>query len=254
MLSPKRQQRISDYLLTHTSASVVELSHALNVSPSTVRRDLEEMEDGGLLRRVHGGAVLKNGRERNEPPILQRATQQAEAKRRIGEAAARLVQDGSTIIITSGSTTEAMIPFLADKKNLTVVTNAVNIAHQLTQYPSIAVMVLGGWLRHSELSLLGHPTMQALQDLRADKVFHGTFAIDPERGLDGSYLREVETDRRIIAAARELIVLADHTKFGQVGSVRLMPIESVSTVVTDTEAPPDAVQALQARGITVIQA
>jgi len=115
-------------------------------------------------------------------------------------------------------------------------------------------VVLGGWLRHSESSLLGHLTAQALQDLRADQVFIGTFGLDLEHGLTGAYMQEVETDRRIIAAAREQIVLADHSKFGLSGSVRLVPFDMVSTVVTDTEAPAASVQALEARGIRVIQA
>jgi len=116
------------------------------------------------------------------------------------------------------------------------------------------VIVLGGWLRHSEFSLLGHLTVQAMRDLRADTIFHGTFGIDLEHGLTGAYVQEVETDRCLIAVARELIVLADHSKFGQTGSVRLLSLASVSTVITDTEAPSTALEALRARGITVLQA
>ena len=217
-----------------------------------MRRDLKEMVNGGLVRRVHGGAVL--AKAPNESPLAQRKVQHPEHKRRIAQVAASLVKDGSTIIITSGTTTEAMLPFLEHKRNLTVITNAITIAYQLASCTHIAVVVLGGWLRHSEFSLLGHLTLQAMQDLRADAAFHGTFGIDLEHGLTGAYMQEVETDRRIIAAARELIVLADHSKFGQTGSVRLLPFEAVSKVITDTEAPPAAVEAIRARSITVLQA
>jgi DeoR/GlpR family transcriptional regulator of sugar metabolism len=252
MLREDRKQQILDYITAQKSAQVKELSNILNVSVATIRRDLSEMEEEGLLRRVHGGAVSLDGF--GEPPILQRKNNQSEEKHRIGEAAAALVEDGETIIITSGTTTEAMVPYLTNKNNLTVITNAVNVAAYLTRYPDISVIVLGGYLRHSEFSLVGHLTDQALQDLRAEKIFHGIFGLDPRYGLTGVDMQEVQTDRRIISAAGQLIILADHTKFHQVGPIRLAPIEVVSVVVTGQEALKDNVEALRAQGIQVIQA
>lgn len=252
MLSAQRQKRFLDYIAANKSAQVSELGSVFGVSLATVRRDLKEMEEHGLIRRVHGGALLTG--ETGESPMVQRAAVHAPNKQRIGEAAANLVRDGSTIMLTTGTTTDAMVPFLASKSNLTVITNGINIAYQLSRYPNIAVVVLGGWLRHSELSLLGHLTVQALHDLRADQIFHGTFGIDAEHGLTGTYLPEVQTDRHFMTLAREVVVVADHTKFKQVGSVRLAPIDVVSLVVTDTETPDDKLEALRARGITVIQA
>jgi len=252
MLSFQRQRQFLEYITGRHAAQVHELGSTFGVSLSTVRRDLKAMEDSGLVRRVHGGVVLAEARD--ESPLFQRTTQFPEHKRRIAQAAANLVQNGSTIIITAGTTTEAMLPFLKHKSELTVITNAIHIAYQLASYPQIAVIVLGGWLRHSEFSLLGHLTVQAMRDLRADTIFHGTFGIDLEHGLTGAYVQEVETDRCLIAVARELIVLADHSKFGQTGSVRLLSLASVSTVITDTEAPSTALEALRARGITVLQA
>ncbi len=252
MLSVQRQKLILEYLTTRKLAQVVELSSAFDVSQATVRRDLAQMENKGIIRRIHGGALLVE--DKTEPPLSQRSGQQARHKRRIGEAAATLVQDGDTIIITSGTTTEAMVPFLASKTNLTVITNAINVAYRLTRYSHIAVIVLGGWLRHSECSMLGHLTEQALHDLQAHKIFHGVFGIDIKHGLTGTYLQEVQTDRQIIEVARELIVLADHSKFARLGPIRLVPLSAVSTVVTDSDTSDHDVQALRAQGITVIQA
>ena len=252
MLRAERKQQILDYIVVQKSAQVSDLSDFLNVSLATIRRDLNEMEDDGLVRRVHGGAISVSSS--GEPPVLQRKNEQWEAKRRIGEAAAGLVLDGETIIITSGTTTEAMVPFLAAKKNLTVITNAINIASSLTRYPDISVIVLGGYLRHSEFSLVGHLTEQALQDFRVDKVFHGIFGLDPDYGLTGTDVKEVQIDRHIILAVPELIILADHTKFNRVGQIRLAPIEAVSIVVTDQETSKDPIEALLAKGIQVIQA
>jgi DeoR/GlpR family transcriptional regulator of sugar metabolism len=251
MLTAERHKRILSYLQVHRSARLTVLASELGVGPSTVRRDLKEMEDRGLLERVYGGAVLADKRS-EEQPAMQRVVHNAEAKHAIGAAAANLVRDGSTIIITGGTTTEAMVHCLRDKQGLTVITNALNIAALLAQHPHISTIVLGGWLRCSELSLLGHLTVQAMQELRADQIYHGTFSLDPDHGLAGSFMQEVETDRIMIAAARELIVLADHSKFERSGPVRLAPVERIATVVTDALASPAALAVLQAKGIQVI--
>lgn len=252
MLSVERHQQILERILNKKSVRVNELSDILDVSIATIRRDLSQMERKGLLQRVHGGAIYVEDAE--EPPILNRKHQQPEAKRRIGFAAAELVNDNETIIITSGTTTEAMVPFLTGKNGLTVITNTINIASLLARYPHISVIVLGGSLRHSEYSMHGHITDQALQDLHADKLFHGIFGLDPEFGLTGADMQEVQTDRKIISAAQQLIILADHTKFGVIGQIRLVPTEKVHMVITDDETPEHFILALRDKGIQVIRA
>lgn len=250
MLSVQRHQRILEYVTARKSVTVGELSDALSISPSTLRRDVQQLDDRGLLRRVHGGVVSLD--DHLEPPMVRRAMENVEYKRRIGEAAARLVDDGDTIIITGGTTTEAMIPFLAPRSDLTVITNALNIVTRLLEHTHIAVVVLGGWLHHGESYLLGHLTEQSLQDLHAAKTFQGIHGLDAEHGLTGTSLQAIQTDRSIISRARELIIVADHSKFGRVGPVRMAPMEAVSVVVTDDEAPADMVQALRGQGVTVI--
>lgn len=250
MLSQKRQQRILEIIKSQKSAQVGELSDLLGTSLSTVRRDLREMEEEGLINRVHGGAVLIDNDY--ESPILMRASDHAEEKRRIAQAAAQLVLDDETIIITSGTTTEAMLPYLAEKQNLTVITNAITIAYKLGQYANIEVIVLGGWLRRSEYSLLGHIAMQALQDLQASKLFHGTYGIDLEYGLTGTFLPEVQTDRAIFESVREMIVLADSSKFNQIGPVRLAPLDIITTLITDTRIAEDHLATLMSKNIEVI--
>jgi DeoR/GlpR family transcriptional regulator of sugar metabolism len=252
MFSAQRHERILEYVTARKSAKVSDLSTALRISPSTLRRDVRQLDDQGLIRRVHGGVVRVD--ERGESPVILRATEYADEKRRIGEAAAQLVQHGDTIIITGGTTTEALLPFLAAKSDITVITNAINVAYHLAEYPRIAVVVLGGWLQHAECYVLGHLTEQAIQDLRATKVFHGVHGLDPEHGLTGTSLQAVQTDRSIIAHAGELIVLADHSKFGRIGPIRMAPTSAASTVVTDSEAPQAIVGELRSQGITVLQA
>jgi DeoR/GlpR family transcriptional regulator of sugar metabolism len=251
-MSSVRHQQIFEHVLSKKSVRVDELSDIFNVSLATIRRDLSQIEEQGLIQRVHGGAVLIEGSE--EPPILTRNKKQSEAKHRIGSAAADLVNDHETIIITSGTTTEAMVPFLTGKNGLTVITNAINIASQLARYPHISVVVLGGWLRHSEFSMHGHITDQALQDLHAEKLFHGIFGLDPEFGLTGTDMQEVQTDRKILSAAQQLIILADHTKFGVIGQIRLASLEKVDMIITDDQTPQHYIHSLVQKGVRVIRA
>lgn len=255
MLTQQRQQQIFDLIRIRRSVYVTELSQQLGISLSTVRRDLSELEEQGLVKRVHGGAILRvQVQEENEPALLLRADQNPEAKQRIAEAASALINDGDTIILTAGSTVDAMIPYLVDKKNLTVITNVINIAYRLTAYPHVNVIVLGGWLRHSEFSLLGHLTQHAIKDLYAQKIFHGTYGLEMDYGLTGMYMQEVETDRLLINAAEQLIVVADKSKFNHTGQVRIVPMAQIHTLVTDTDAPEPYVTALRAQGIRVLLA
>jgi len=252
MLTQRRQQLLYDYITAHKSAQITRLCEEFDISISTVRRDLIELEERGLINKVHGGAVLVE--KDNELPILQRSVHQAEEKKRIGAAAANLVNDNETIMITSGTTTEAMLPFLARKKNLTVITNAINNAYHLSNYPDIAVIMLGGWLRHAEFSVHGHWVESGLKELQPQKLFHGIFGICPSTGLTGSDLQEVQSDRFLIATIPQLIILADHTKFCRTGPVRLAPISAVSTLVTDDKAPEDEICSLREQGVEVILA
>ena len=252
MLSLDRQKRILDLMKKRKSALVSDLSDQLGISLSTVRRDLSELEERGIVQRVHGGAVLLE--ESDEAPVTLRADLHREQKQRIGAQAGELVNDGDTIILTAGSTVEAMLPHLIDKRNLTIITNVINLAYRLSAYPHITVIVLGGWLRHSEFSLLGHITQQSLKDLHANKIFHGTYGLDSSYALTGVYVQEVETDRFLINAAAQLIVLADSSKFNHAGAIRLVPSDNIHTLITDTDAPANAVADLQSVGIQVLLA
>ena len=251
MLKIERKQQILSLLARRKTVRLGELCSLLNASVATIRRDLTQMEAEGLIHRVHGGALFTG--DQLEPSVSQRRAAQAEGKRRIARAAAYLVKDGETILITGGTTTEAMTPFLASRKGLTVITNAINIANQFTRCPHICVVVLGGWLRHSELSLVGHLTEGALRDFRAEKVFYSVYGLDPEVGLTGSDVQEAQTDRCLIQSAGSLVVLADRTKFHRVGSVRLAPAAAISTLITETGVSEECVLSLREKGIQVIQ-
>lgn len=249
----ERLQRIVEAVRENGQVTVAELSHRFGVSDVTIRRDLRELATGGLLRRAHGGAV-QGTLVPLEPPVIQRMLQERNQKEQIGRAAAALVDDGESVFIGSGSTTAYVSRHLVDRKNLTVVTNALNIATELATAEEITMIVTGGMMRASELSLVGHIAEQALREVRVDKVIMGMRAISLEAGMTNDYLPEVMTDRTIIEMTPELILVADHTKFGKVASAYVAPVERMTTLVTDPETDPETLARLREMGIRVIVA
>ena len=252
-LKEERQQRILEIARDSRQVTVADLSNRFDVSEVTIRRDLRDLAEQGVLRRAHGGAVVAVPAP-PEPPVVHRMGRAENCKECIGRAAAALVSDGDSVFIGSGSTTTHVARHLVGRRDLTVVTNALNVATELATAEGVTVVVTGGMMRASELSLIGHITEQALREVRVEKVILGMQAIDLEAGMTNDYLPEVMTDRTTIQMAPELIVVADHTKFGKVASAYIAPVERVTTVVTDAGINPDKVADLEALGIQVIVA
>jgi len=249
----ERQNQIMQLLARNQRISVTEICETFEVSEATARRDLEALAVQGKLQRVHGGAIPV-GRAAPELPLLERCLEQASEKERIGKAAAAMVNNNETILLGSGTTVLEVAKNIREHKGLTVITNSLPVINTLSGLPEISVIVLGGMLRGSELSFIGHITEQALAEVRAEKVFIGTRAISLDQGLTNDYLQETMTDRAILKAGREVIVVADHSKFGRVAAALLAPIESVHTIVTDEGTQQDFLDAVQERGLRVVTA
>ncbi len=250
-LKEERQQLILETIQDSRQVTVSELSHRFDVSEVTIRRDLHDLAARGVLRRAHGGAVVAVPAP-PEPPVVQRMVQAENCKECIGRAAAALVSDGDSVFIGSGSTTAYVACNLVNRQGLTVVTNALNIATELAVAEGVTVVVTGGMMRASELSLIGHITEQSLREVRVDKVIMGMQAISLEAGMTNDYLPEVMTDRTIIEMAPELIVVADHTKFGKVASAYIASVERITTLVTDGEIGPQMFAGMEEMGIQII--
>jgi len=251
--SLERQNQILQFVLRSQRISIMEVCENFSVSAATARRDLETLASKGKVQRVHGGAIALT-QAPPEQPILQRQDEQAQEKLRIGQAAAALVHDGETVFLGSGTTVLEVARALQTRPSLTVITNSLPVVNALAGAEGITVICLGGMLRDSELSFIGHITEQTLAEVRADKVFIGTRAISLEHGLTHEYLPETMTDRAILKAGKEIIVVADHTKFGRAAAVLLAPLDSVHTVVTNGQTPQDFVDAVQEKGIRLITA
>lgn len=249
LFGPKRQRELLNYIRAYGTGSVTQMAKLLGVSTSTVRRDLNELQERGLVERIHGGAEPLT--DDPEPLRPLREVAFADEKRRIGQAAAAHVTDHSTVLILGGTTTEAMLPFLATARGLTVLTNSLIVVNRLSQYSDIEIIVLGGLLRRQELSLLGHLTIAGLGEFGIDQVFSGAFGIDPDMGVTGTNLSETQTDRSLASSARQLILLADSSKLTQRGPARLVPITAVSRLIVDDGADPVILERFRRAGVTV---
>jgi DeoR family transcriptional regulator of aga operon len=249
--TPERQRQILSLLAQQRRLSVTEIVKQFSISEATARRDRESLASQGKAQRVHGGVIAVE-QAPPELPILEREHEQQEEKTRIGRAAASLVSDKETVFLGSGTSVLEVARNLRDRKNLTVITNSLPVLNMLAGINEITVISLGGMVRVSELSFIGHITEQALTEVRADKVFMGTRGVSLEHGLTNDYLQETLTDRAIMKSGREVIIVADHTKVNRVATVLLAPWKSVRTFVTDSKVDKKFVQALKRQGIQVV--
>ncbi|HVT94826.1 MAG TPA: DeoR/GlpR family DNA-binding transcription regulator [Bryobacteraceae bacterium] len=250
-----RAEHILRELQTRGSVSIQDLVQTLGVSVATVRRDLQDLEGQALLRRVHGGAIsiapLFYEPFRHDSSFQEEIGRQAAEKRRIANAAAELIQDGDTIILTAGTTTTEIIRSMRQRRCVSVVTNAVNVAMELSKRKDINVIVTGGYLRGDWFSLVGPPAAHTISHLFPAIAFLGANGVDPDRGLTSNDPDEAEINSLMVRQARKKVAVADHTKLGVVASCLICPIESVDLLITDCDASPEAVKQFEACGIEV---
>ncbi len=257
--SPKaRRERILQAMFHENAVSVTKLGLLLDVSPATVRRDLKHLQQRGLLHRTHGGAIPIDQPLYASFPLdssfEEQIRHQADAKRRIGLAAARLIGDGDVIALTPGTTTAQVARSIHNRTGITVIVTAINVAMELDKRRDLTVFVPGGFLRASWFSLVGTATIRALQDFFTDKVFIGVNGIHPEKGLTSGNFEEAAVNRTLIEQARTRIAVADHTKIGVTANAAICPTTMVDTLITDTSATDEAIAPFLEKGIEVIRA
>jgi DeoR/GlpR family transcriptional regulator of sugar metabolism len=248
VLSSIRRTQLLIRLNEEGRASVDVLARDLGVTPSTIRRDLARLSADGAVVRTYGGAAVgprTGGKDAPDPRLA--------AKRAIGAAAAALVDDGQTIVISSGTTALELARRLVDRR-LTVITNALDVVGVLLDRPGIELVVLGGVVRHGMHSMLGHLPELALHELRADALFMGIGALSAEHGLMNDAIPEILTDRALRRASRACVVIADSSKLGAVAPAYVFGLEEVDTLVTDADADPGQVAAFETQGVRVILA
>lgn len=244
-----RDDRLLSLLRDQGRASVAEIADHLGIGPATVRRDLERLARERRLVRTYGGAALAT-RGVAHPEAGSASAQ----KRAIGATAAEMVRDGQTIVISSGSTTLELARRLTSRKQLTVITNTLDVAETLLDCEGIELIVLGGVVRPRMHSLLGHMTELAAKELRADTLFMGIPAISLEHGLMSDYMPEILSDRAMRRMVSDVVVLADARKFERVAPAYVFGLEEVNTIVTDDGIPQGVRGTLEERGVRVVVA
>ncbi len=249
----ERRAALLQLLQGHATLSIDDLARRVKVSNSTLRRELHNLAAEGLVR-VSTGNVSLASPSNEERPFALRALSNRTEKARIGRAALDLVQNGDTVFISGGTTTLELAKLLPGQRRLTVITNALRVLNLLADQPGIDLVTLGGAVRPGEQTMHGHLTELGVAQFRADKLFFGIEAISLQHGLTHSQIPEVSTDRALVGAATQTIVLADHTKFGRVAPALVVPLEKIQVIVTDRELPADVLQGLRARSIQVVLA
>lgn len=241
LVKNQRSKEILQQLLQDGEVSVDSLAKKLKTSTSTVRRELAELERSGLLRRTHGGAI------RVEPLLYEpfrhlssfSAQEQLHAgeKRRIGLAAAEIIRDGEIIALGAGTTTTQVARSIHHRKGITVVTNAVNIAMELSHRADLKVIVTGGLMSGDWFALTGPTGIAAVGEIFYDKVFIGVDGVHPEHGLTTNYADQAAMHRAMMRQSRQRIVVADHTKIGDIGTALIAPVKDVDLIITDKDVP-----------------
>jgi DeoR/GlpR family transcriptional regulator of sugar metabolism len=241
MLARQRQTLILARVREDGGVRVADLARELGVSDMTVRRDLEILDNRGLIEKVHGGATARPGSALFEPGFAAKSILQEAEKEAIADAAFGLVVPGTAIGISAGTTTYALARRLVDVAGLTVVTNSVPVADVLHRASRAdQTIILTGGVRTPSDALVGPFAVAALRTIHLDQVFLGVHGMDPRSGFTTPNVLEADTDRALAAAGRRLIVVADSSKWGVIGISSIARLDEADTLVTDAGLDPAA--------------
>lgn len=253
----ERHNRIVEIVNETGKIDIPEIASRFNVSEMTARRDLNELDRQGLVRRIHGGAIANLGRS-YEPPFKIRTDKNQKVKQAIGLKAAGLIFDGDSIALDVGTTTLEIVPGLVEKRNLTIVTGCLQIANHIVELLSLEndarLILTGGIIRPRELSMVGPIPENVYRDLHVDKAFLGIGGISLDVGLTEFNIEDTQIKKIMIQSAREKIVVADGSKFNKTTFASVAPLGAIDKIVTDRSAPRDAIAEIEEMGVEVILA
>lgn len=254
----ERLSKLLDIVGQRERIDVEDTAAELDVSPATIRRDLDYLAEQQLLARTRGGAVATS--VAYDLPLRHKAARHAPEKQRISAAAARLVRPGTVVGLNGGTTTTEVARYLAtrtdfgergDSPGLTVVTNALNIANELVVRPHVKIVVTGGVARQQSFELTGPLATRILDEITIDVLFLGVDGIDPRLGAYAHHEGEASINRLMASRAARVVVVADSSKLGQRAFAQICPSTSVDMLITNEGAPSDIVQAFEAEGTAV---
>ncbi|WP_422631950.1 DeoR/GlpR family DNA-binding transcription regulator [Pseudokineococcus basanitobsidens] len=247
MLAEERRQAVVELVRARGAVRLAELAGTLGVSEMTVRRDVAELAARGELDRVHGGAMAPRAASTDEPGFTVKSGQRVAEKTAVAREAVALVEAGSSVALSGGTTTHLAAMMLREVAGLVVVTNSLPVADVLADADGQREVLLVGGRPTPSRALVGPLAVRALDGVNVDVLLLGAHGLDPERGLTTPTLEEAETDRALARSARRVVVLADSAKWRVVGLATALPLEDVDVLVTDAGLPPEAREEAAAR-------
>ena len=246
VLARQRHEVILGEVRSKGAVRVVELAAQLGVSDMTVRRDLDVLDEAGLIEKVHGGATSLADRSAAEPGFAVKSLRNTDEKLAIARTAATLVRAGTAIGVTAGTTTWQLAYHLTEIADLIVVTNSIPVAEVFHQSQRAdRTVILTGGMRTPSDALVGPVAVRALRTLHFDAVFMGVHGMSAKAGFTTPNLSEAETNKAFVEATQQLVVLADHTKWNVTGLSSIAPLREADTVVTDVALPANALETLE---------
>jgi DeoR family transcriptional regulator of aga operon/DeoR family fructose operon transcriptional repressor len=244
----ERQEQIVDMLIRDGEVKIAELSRLFDVTEMTIRRDLEKLERLQLLRRTIGGGIPAVSRDL---PVWDRSVVLPEAKAAIGRAAAALIKPGEAVFFDAGTTTVQVARWIPKESDITVVTNALNVAAELLG-KRVQTIVVGGLLREATSSLVGPLALEAIERMAFDRAFLGATGLTLEHGFSNSNVFEAELKRLVVAKAAEVNMLIDHSKFGVLSLASFAELPQVHRIITDRTPPESFVRACEDAGVELV--
>lgn len=247
----ERRNRTLKMLKDNGQVSVVELSHLLDVSEVTIRKDLQYLERRNLLIRTHGGAMLNDYLVQDQH-FDEKGKRYAAEKQRIGEAAAGLVEDGDTILMDAGTTIIQIARHLNGKRKLTILTSAINVAMELLRLPDIQLVMLGGLIRSTSAAVVGPYAETMVRDHYCSKFFLAVDGLDPDFGLTTTNALEAHLNKMMIDSAQKTILVMDSSKFGRRGLSRICGLERIHLIITDSGISDTMKRVIEDRGVELL--
>lgn len=253
MYKEKRHKDMIDLLSVNNIMSVSELSEKLNASKMTIRRDLEYLEEKGIAKKVHGGALfIKNENYNQQPSFYDRIDEFSEEKKKIGKAAASMIEDGDIIFIDAGTTSLSVAHNIPDNIECTAITTGLMTAVTLCGNPKINVISIGGSIHSSSLSAIDQMAIECIDKFNANKAFISTKAITLPNGTYEAQLSLIEVKKRIVKQSDKVILLADHSKFESKSLCKAIPISDIDVIVTDGGLAQNLADTIRDLGIELI--
>ncbi|MGO5052527.1 DeoR/GlpR family DNA-binding transcription regulator [Lachnospiraceae bacterium LCP25S3_G4] len=245
-----RLNSMEQYILQQGTVSLEDLASHFQVSTNTIRRDLNELLDRGHIEKVYGGVSSLS--DPTPLPLSIRTSKNSISKQVIGELAARMVNDGDTIFLDSGSTTPHILPHIANKQNITIVTHSLSAMYEASKYPTLKVIALGGMYNIATSSYVGISTLEALSCISISAVFIAATGVSLERGLTNTTYFEAEIKRKVVHSSNKIILMADHSKFDDSSTITFFDFKDLFAVVTDQKPTKPYMDVIQRNNIRLL--